>query len=88
MRFFDDWAHKGPGCLPHYMNQAEEARCTAADLIGADSGEIAFVGKTSMGLNAVAQGLKLGPGDAVLVPVPDFPANVFASKALDQLLGG
>ncbi|WP_147819871.1 aminotransferase class V-fold PLP-dependent enzyme [Salidesulfovibrio onnuriiensis] len=83
-RFFQDWAMQGRECVDYYMDQAEEARGTVADLIGADCEEVAFVSNTSMGLNAVAQGLKLGPGDAVLVPVPDFPANVFAWKNLEQ----
>lgn len=83
-RFFHDWSMEGRGCVQHYMDEAEEARSTAADLIGADCDEMAYVGNTSMGLSAVAQGLKLGPGDAVLVPVPDFPANVFAWKNLEQ----
>jgi selenocysteine lyase/cysteine desulfurase len=52
-------------------------RRLAADFIGAEAGEIAFVPNTSSGLSLIAEALPWHPGDAVLVAMPDFPANVY-----------
>jgi selenocysteine lyase/cysteine desulfurase len=48
-----------------------------ASLIGAAPGEIALATNTSFGLNLAAFALPLKPGDAVLSPNMEFPANVY-----------
>ena len=57
-------------------------RRQTADFIGATPGEIAFVPNTSTGLSLVAEALPWQAGEAVLVPTPDFPANVYPWKHL------
>lgn len=52
-------------------------RGKAAAFIGGQAADIAFTGNTSFGLSYVAQSFPWQPGDAVLVPVPDFPSNVY-----------
>jgi selenocysteine lyase/cysteine desulfurase len=52
-------------------------RRQAAAFVGADAEEIAFVPNTSSGLSLVAEALPWRAGEAVLVPTPDFPANVY-----------
>jgi selenocysteine lyase/cysteine desulfurase len=60
-----------------WLQRLAEVRRLAADFLGAAPEEIAFTGNTSSGLASVAEGLSWRPGDAVLVAVPDFPANVY-----------
>lgn len=74
--------------LTHYgdwMKGIADARSRFAMLIHAQPGEIAFTGNTSDGLSAVACGLDWKPGDAVLVPMPDFPSNVYPWMNLERL---
>ncbi|HVX39092.1 MAG TPA: aminotransferase class V-fold PLP-dependent enzyme [Gemmatimonadaceae bacterium] len=53
------------------------ARELTAKLIGAEPGEIAVATNTSHGINLAAFSLPLGPGDVVLTPDLEFPANVY-----------
>ena len=48
-----------------------------ARLIRADVSEIGLAVNTSYGINLAAFGLPLGPGDVVLTPDREFPANVY-----------
>lgn len=48
-----------------------------ARLIGADPAEIALAVNTTYGLNLAAFSLPLAPGDVVLTPDLEFPANVY-----------
>jgi cysteine desulfurase / selenocysteine lyase len=59
-----------------------QTRDLAAQLIGAESGEVALVGPTSLGLSLVATGMPWKPGDNVLVYGEDYPSNVYPWQAL------
>lgn len=48
-----------------------------ARLIGARETEVALATNTTWGLNLAALALPLGPGDVVLTPDREFPANVY-----------
>jgi selenocysteine lyase/cysteine desulfurase len=64
----------------HYRvweERAEVVRARAADLVGAEADEIAFVANTSDGLATIAGGLDWRAGDSVVVPAEEFPANVY-----------
>ena len=52
-------------------------RSLLADLIGADTGEIALATNTSFGINLAAFSLPLGEGDVILTPDLEFPANIY-----------
>lgn len=54
-----------------------EARQSVARLIGARSADISFQKNTTDGLLTVANGLDWRPGDAVVLPEGEFPANVY-----------
>lgn len=54
----------------------EAVRAKVARLVGADPAEIGLVSSTSHGMNLVARGLGVGPGDAVLLWRGDFPSAV------------
>jgi cysteine desulfurase/selenocysteine lyase len=64
--------------------QFRRARELAAQLLGAQPGEIAFVGPTSLALSFVAAGLPFRKGDNILVYFDDYPSNVYPWMALAQ----
>ncbi|HUM00940.1 MAG TPA: aminotransferase class V-fold PLP-dependent enzyme [Thermoanaerobaculia bacterium] len=64
-------------------------RTPAARLIGADASaggaqSISIVPNTTWGLNLVAQGLELGPGDSIVTTASEFPANLTPWIALER----
>jgi cysteine desulfurase / selenocysteine lyase len=61
----------------NWMEELERTRRLAARLIGARAKEVAFMGNTSEGLCAVANGLDMAAGDEVLVTSPDFPSLLY-----------
>ena len=61
-----------------------QARQLAAQLLGGQPEEVAFVGPTSLGLNLVANGLDLRKNDNILVYLDDYPSNVYPWMALSQ----
>lgn len=68
---------------PHRISQERQfavldtARDLIARLINAEVEEIALAINTSTGLNLAAWTLPLGPGDIVIIPDREFPANVY-----------
>ena len=58
-------------------------RARAAELLGADTGEVALIGPTTAGLSAVAAGLDWQSGDEVLIYQDDFPVNVYPWQSLE-----
>jgi selenocysteine lyase/cysteine desulfurase len=62
-------------------------RQLVARLVGADAGEIALMPNTGVGLNLAAFALPLEPGDVVLTPDLEFPANVYPWMALAERRG-
>lgn len=65
-----------------WRERVAAVRRQAAEFIGAEAGELAFVPNTSTGLSLVAEALPWQAGDAVLVPTPDFPANIYPWRHL------
>jgi selenocysteine lyase/cysteine desulfurase len=78
---------------PHRLDQDEQfralsdARALIARLIGADVAEVALAANTGSGINLAAWALPLGPGDAVVIPDLEFPANVYPWMAAAQARG-
>ena len=65
----------------------DRCRRLIAELIGATHGEIALATNTGAGINLAAWGLPLGPGDEVVVPDGEFPANMYPWLAAAQTRG-
>ena len=61
-----------------------ETRKSFAQLLGAQTEEIALVGPTSLALSYVASGLPLRKGDNILVYFDDYPSNVYPWMALAE----
>ena len=84
-KLFHEFSHEGLIRYPRWMERIEEVRRLFASLLGASPKEVAFVGNTSEGLSLVASGLDWKQGDGVMVPVPDFPANLYPWMNLERL---
>jgi cysteine desulfurase/selenocysteine lyase len=61
-----------------------ETRDRAARLLGCESDEVAFCRNTSEGVLWAAAGLRLSPGDEVLVAQGEYPANVLPWMAQES----
>jgi selenocysteine lyase/cysteine desulfurase len=59
-----------------FSARKEEARQKVARFMGADADEIALLRNTTEGMNFVANGLELGPGDEVLLSDMEHPAGI------------
>lgn len=60
----------------------ERVRRLAAGVLGADARDITLTATTSSGLVTVAQGFPFTAGDEVVVPLGEFPSNLWPWKAL------
>ena len=79
-----EFSYCGIECYPKWLKRIAEVRGLFAKLIKAHAHEIAFVGNTSEGLSTVAAGLEWKEGDVVLVPTPEFPANIYPWMNLER----
>ena len=78
---------------PHRLSFEEQfgvlvdCRTRLGTLINAPAADVALAGNTSAGLNLAAWGLPLGPGDVVIVPDGEFPANIYPWDAAADARG-
>lgn len=70
---------------PEYFDLPGRVRARLARLIGADPAEIALTNSATQGIGVVATGLKLGPGDEVVITSRNFPSNLFTWLHLRRL---
>jgi cysteine desulfurase/selenocysteine lyase len=82
LRLARDQASHGAVHYERWFEAYEACRESAARLLGATADEIALVANTSAGLSTVAAGIRASPGDNVVVPDREFPANVYPWMAL------
>ena len=78
VRAFTDLRHE-PHRMPDELlfETLARSRHLVAQLINATAGEIALAVNTSYGINLAAAALPLSPGDVVVVPDGEFPANMY-----------
>jgi selenocysteine lyase/cysteine desulfurase len=62
----------------------DRVRTQAARLLGADAGDVSLTQSTSSGLAVIAHGFPFEPGDEILAPLGEFPANAWPWKALES----
>jgi len=67
-----------------YFEYPQKTREALGRLIGARPEEIALTTGASDGTNAVARGLAWQPGDEILLPAGEFPANYYPWKHLER----
>ena len=70
-----------------YKSLAETVRGRIARYVKADAEEIAIMRNTSEGSNLIAQGVKLKPGDEVLITAHNHPSNSDSWKLRAQQAG-
>jgi len=83
--FVEDTSLFGTLNYSDWMAKVESVRASFARLIHADVSEVAFVKNTSDGISIVANGLDWKPGDNVVIPDIEFPANVYPWWNLKRL---
>lgn len=61
----------------HFFDVTENVRKRIAEMIGADTSEIALTNSATQGIAMVANGLCLKAGDEVIIGSGNFPSNLF-----------
>lgn len=77
-----DLLMEGYLCIERAFERVQEVRGAAAELMGAEACEIAFTKNTSQGVLIAANGIRWRPGDNVVIPSKEFPANYYPWLAL------
>lgn len=72
---------------PAQFDVLSQSRALASRMIGATPDEIALMVNTTYGINVAAAVIPLGPGDVVVTPDREFPANVYPWMALARRRG-
>jgi selenocysteine lyase/cysteine desulfurase len=75
--FINDATRFGTAHYETWMLELEQTRKKFAQLINANLNEVAFIKNTSEGISIVANGFDWQPGDNVIIPDIEFPANVY-----------
>ncbi len=83
--FVNDTSCFGTANYADWMARVESVRASFAKLINASPHEVAFVKNTSEGISIVANGIDWKPGDNVVIPDIEFPANVYPWWNLKRL---
>ncbi len=85
--FLDDASDNGAVNVANWTAAAESCRRSAAQLINADTSEIAFMKNTTQGLIIAANGIDWRQGDNVVTTSVEFPANVYPWWNLKERYG-
>ncbi|MDE0012475.1 MAG: aminotransferase class V-fold PLP-dependent enzyme [Candidatus Poribacteria bacterium] len=85
--FLEDATVNGAVNAKHWEQAAEACRGVAAQLINADTTEIAFMKNTTQGILIAANGIDWRAGDNVVTTAVEFPANVYPWWSLKERYG-
>ena len=83
--WLDQAAAEGDTVWLEWARQLKALRLASAELIGADTDEIALLPNTTTGINFVAEGLDWQPGDNVVTLDDEFPSNLYPWLHLERL---
>ncbi len=70
-------SEQGDTVWPQWADRVRAIRRTAAQLINADTDELAFIPSTTTGISFVAEGLPWREGDNVVTLENEFPSNLY-----------
>ncbi len=84
LQWVDDVGRFGATHWNRWRTAVEKTRRLAARLINAEREEIALVHSTTEGINLVAQGFPWKQGENVVVPVGEFPSNLYPWMMLES----
>ena len=87
MGFVEDATVNGAVNVETWVETADMCRSVAAQLINADSTEIAFMKNTTQGILIAANGIDWREGDNVVTTAVEFPANVYPWWSLKERYG-
>ena len=76
-RWADEAANQGDAVWPQWNQRIEQLRQTVAELINADTCQIALMPNTTSGLNLLAEGFPWTSGDNVVTLDNEFPSNLY-----------
>ncbi len=65
----------------------DRARATIAGLVGAPSDDVAFFSSCSAAISQVAFGMRLSPGDEIVLPDQEYPSNAYPWHRAAQRAG-
>ena len=85
--FIKDATVNGAVNVDDWAETAEICRAAAAQLLNADTTEIAFMKNTTQGLLIAANGIDWQEGDNVVTTAVEFPANVYPWWSLKERYG-
>ncbi len=85
--FINDATINGAVNVDAWVETAEACRSLAAQLINADTSEIAFMKNTTQGILIAANGIDWHQGDNVVTTAVEFPANVYPWWGLKERYG-
>jgi isopenicillin-N epimerase len=87
VEYFKIQAENPYKCYSTFDAYREEARALAAQFIGADPDEVTLLRNTTEGLNIVAYGLNLKPGDEVLMSNLEHPSGIYPWRLQEKRAG-
>lgn len=70
-------SQNGIAAYQEWHQHVENARTACAQLLNAHRHDIAFVGSTTAGINAIAEGFSWRAGDNVVLPAEEYPSNQY-----------
>ncbi|WP_425614799.1 aminotransferase class V-fold PLP-dependent enzyme [Anatilimnocola sp. NA78] len=76
-QWLNEAAELGDTVWPSWNSQLEQARRHTADMIGAETDEVALIPNTTAGINYIAQGFPWQAGDNVVTLANEFPSNAY-----------
>ena len=85
--FIQDATVNGAVNSDQWAETAEVCRAAAAQLINADTTEIAFMKNTTQGILIAANGIDWREGDNVVTTAVEFPANIYPWWSLKERYG-
>ena len=85
--FVEDATVNGAVNVDDWVDTIEECRDNAAELLNANSTEIAFMKNTTQGILIAANGIDWNEGDNVVTTAVEFPANVYPWWSLNERYG-
>ncbi len=73
----EEAATAGATPYPQWMERLDATRRCAAEMIGAETSEVALIRNTTEGIGLVAEGFPWQSGDNVVIRDDEFPSNVY-----------
>ncbi|REJ65480.1 MAG: aminotransferase class V-fold PLP-dependent enzyme [Planctomycetota bacterium] len=84
LEWADETTFDGASNWSKWDRGVQQARRTAATMVGSSADEIALVKNTTAGICVVAEGYPWREGDNIVVPANEFPSNLYPWMILEE----